>query len=292
MGKQYYTLIAGLPDLVISDVTSAPSAHLFLSELRKQLTRDDFKLAQVLMLPVDNKNLWNLLSQNDTEFIYTGNFRLTDFEHAIEFRKNLEHPIDEMPDYFHRFINAYLDEIDLYPDMAKENQLVQLFFDYLASVKNRFLTDWFRFDQTLRNIVVALQAKKYGLNYDKHLLGEGEIISNLKRNQARDFGLAGEFPLIEKLMQIVGTMPIDVSASDVNLLETEMKLDTLRWEYIDERLFFEYFSIDRVLGYLLKLTILDRWRILDRTAGEQIFRLFIENLKPELLSSKGDNSSN
>lgn len=292
MGKQYYTLIAGLPDLVISDVTSAPSAHLFLSELRKQLTRDDFKLAQVLLLPVDNKNLWNLLSQNDTEFIYTGNFRLTDFEHAIEFRKNLEHPIDEMPDYFHRFINAYLDGIDLYPDMAKENQLVQLFFDYLASVKNRFLTDWFRFDQTLRNIVVALQAKKYSLNYDKQLLGEGEMISNLKRSQARDFGLAGEFPLIEKLTQIVGTIPIDVNASDVNLLETEMKLDTLRWEYIDERLFFEYFSIDRVLGYLLKLTVLDRWRILDRMAGEQIFRLFIENLKPELLSSKGDNSSN
>jgi hypothetical protein len=60
---------------------------------------------------------------------------------------------------------------------------------------------------------------------------------------------------------------------------TGEKIDLLRWEFIDEAVFFHYFDIDKILGYLLRLMIALRWFRLERPAGESLFRELLEKME-------------
>ena len=58
--KKYYCLIAGLPDIILDDKKIRENSTEFKTELKNQLTKTDFNLAELLYLDIDNKNLLNL----------------------------------------------------------------------------------------------------------------------------------------------------------------------------------------------------------------------------------------
>jgi hypothetical protein len=58
-----------------------------------------------------------------------------------------------------------------------------------------------------------------------------------------------------------------------------MKFDLIKWKYLDENTFFHYFTIEKVIGYLIKLLLVDRWLKLDEEKGEQLFKKFISDLE-------------
>ena len=68
-------------------------------------------------------------------------------------------------------------------------------------------------------------------------------------------------------------------------MDRERKLDLLKWNWIDENTFFNYFSIERVFAYLLQLEMIERWVSLDKVAGEKMFRSLIGGMKKESLAS-------
>ena len=123
---------------------------------------------------------------------------------------------------------------------------------------------------TLRNSVTAVNCRRFGREIAHELIGDNPINSQLLRNPARDFGLASELDQIEKILQIC-ELP--------DLLEREKKLHVLRWEFIDEAVFFHYFDIEKILGYLLRLMIALRWFRLQRPAGENLFRELLEKME-------------
>ena len=41
---------------------------------------------------------------------------------------------------------------------------------------------------------------------------------------------------------------------------------------------YEYFSVDRIIGYFIKLSILDRWLNLDGKKGQQVFTNITDHL--------------
>ena len=86
-------------------------------------------------------------------------------------------------------------------------------------------------------------------------------------------GLGGEVEWLEQLVKISETE---------ELVEREKKIDRLRWNWMEDAIFFDYFTVERIFAFLLKLEMIERWISLDKERGNQLFRSIIESLKNEV----------
>ena len=64
-----------------------------------------------------------------------------------------------------------------------------------------------------------------------------------------------------------------------NLVERERGIDLLIWNFLDEAVVFEYFSIERVISYLLKLMIVERWSKMSTESGRRVFMEMVERFR-------------
>lgn len=64
-----------------------------------------------------------------------------------------------------------------------------------------------------------------------------------------------------------------------NIIERELALDKLKWDEINRFLTFEYFTLNNILATLVKASILERWSVLDRAAGMELFRKFVDEVR-------------
>ena len=71
--RDYYCLVAGLPDLFFNENKPGISSLEFRTELESQLHKSDFELVKLLFLPADNKNLLNYFFELDKPFNDFGN---------------------------------------------------------------------------------------------------------------------------------------------------------------------------------------------------------------------------
>jgi hypothetical protein len=100
-------------------------------------------------------------------------------------------------------------------------------------------------------------------------VGGGEVVEQLHRSSAADFGLRGELSYIDALM---------AAMDEQNMLEKERKIDLIRWSVASELSTFDYFSSDAVLAYLVKANIVARWVGLDAKAGKAMFDKLVAEL--------------
>ena len=261
--KNYYCLIAGLPDIIIDQRKISFTLSEFKNELQDILHKDDYKLIYLLFLPYDNTNLLNILQKNNKLHNSLGKYTHDELEEKIKEPEWIE-------DYLRVFIETYKASGGTENEQLWENQLTQLYLDYVQNVSNPFLKDWFSFEKTLKNILTAYNCRKHQMSMDGNLIGENDIIETLKKSHARDFGLSSEVDYIEKLISIL---------ENKNLLDREKNIDILKWNYLDELTTFHYFSIEVVLSFMIKLIVLNRWMELDKETGNELFKKFLYDLK-------------
>ena len=75
MKKNYYALVAGMPDVAADDAKPALSVAVFKEEYLPRLSAKDRKLAELVLLKYDNRNLLAYLRQGeeadfDTRAVY------------------------------------------------------------------------------------------------------------------------------------------------------------------------------------------------------------------------------
>lgn len=261
--RNYYYLVAGLPDIVLDQKKLPVTVSEFKEDLAYHLHEDDYELVKLLFLPFDNENLLNLLLKNDKPFNELGTYS----------RQFLEEEIKEpsaLPAYFQQFILAYKNESPVYQGYSWENQLTWLYYDYVLQVKNSFLRDWFEFDQHLKNIFSAFNVRKYKLPKENAYIGENFVTEGLKRSSLKDFGLTNDFSFMEKLV----TMDDEETS-----MEKEKSLDMMRWDYLNELNTFNYFSIEVLIAFVIKLIMVVRWIQLDPETGRKMFKQIISELE-------------
>lgn len=261
--RAYYYLVAGLPELVLEQAKPPFPAEVFREDIRANLHPDDFRQIDLLFLPIDNRNLLALLAKKSEDWDERGVFPLEFME------ADLREP-EHLPAYMREFITAYQQDTPLVAGMSWENQLTQRYYDHLLSHSEGFLHDWVSFERDLRNILAALSARRFGYSLEGQLIGDYPLVDHLRSSHARDFGMAGEYPIIERLLQL---------EDEDNALEREMGIDRLRWQYIDELNTFNYFTVEVLLGYLLKLQIIARWSPLDNIQGRESFERLVHELE-------------
>lgn len=271
--KNYYCLVAGMPDISPDDTKLSFTVSDFKANYLPELSEKDAKLVRLFFLQYDHQNLLEILEKGeDATFDDRGVFTQDELAEAIEKVKLGDELGRKLPSYIYSFIARYAD-LKEESDKLPEDVLASAYYQYALSCGNHFVKNWFAFNLNVNNILVALSARKYGFGATPYLVGDGEILDALATSGARDFGLGSELEYMDELMRI--------NEMD-NAMEKERKQDLLKWDWLDEQTFFHYFSVERLFAFLVKLSIVERWMVIDKEKGSEVFRGLIDKLKNEV----------
>ncbi len=89
-----------------------------------------------------------------------------------------------------------------YSPCPKLNWHLKKFYAWTAKSSNEFIKDWFAFDAHLKNILTAINGRKFNLPYAQYLIGESETVEKLSKSHTADFGLGKEDDLYNALVRI------------------------------------------------------------------------------------------
>jgi len=272
----YYCLIAGLPEIEIEDKKLAFNIADFKKEVRPQLSNEDAQLLDLFYMKFDNQNLLHYLKNKEAIFDERGNLlkeELTECLQLISEDAPFNHTF--FPAYFKTFVSEYKEfqQMDM-TDLQWENRLTELYYRWAMNCSNKLISFWFEFNLNLNNILTAYSCRKYQMDIEP--VGGNEVAESIKTSSQRDFGLTGILENLDLFQRL---------SDESDLFEREKKIDLLKWQWLDEQTFFNYFSIEKVFAYLLKLEIIERWVNLDPTEGEKIFRELIDNLKKTVVNN-------
>jgi hypothetical protein len=274
--REYYCLVAGLPDLVLDRDVKSFDLKALREHIFERTSEDDHNYIRELFLEYDFMNFLRLLRQREDLFVDKGFYSLDFLKERLELFKERPELLEEIPEKLidivrkFRLGHEFGDTSDDYLDMASFTQL--RFYQRVESSKNRFIRSWFQFDHLLRNIQSAWMCRKLSKSVQKQLVGQAEEVEYFVKNNLPDFGLRHEIPLGEQIFNLFD------ESEQLNILEREFRFDQIRWQIADELTIFNYFDIDKVLAFLAKADILDRWLRLDKERGAVLFDGFVKKL--------------
>ncbi|MCM1151394.1 MAG: DUF2764 domain-containing protein [Alistipes sp.] len=271
----YYTLVAGLREYALDADTKGFDAGAIVSEIFEALTERDAKQVRLLDAYYDCENL-AALRAGRTSFSPLGNFSREELEAELKSPSRL-------PEELARVVRAYDDpegEDAETVDTAQrfEKSLFAAYYDLCERRGCRFLRAWSAFDRNLRNLTAAIAARAAGRPVEEVTVGGGDVVEQLQRSSAADFGLRGELVYIDAVIAAVG--------DESNLLEKERRIDLVRWNEALELSAFDYFDIDAVLAYLVRVHIVARWTLLDPARGREMFARLMAELDGKELIEK------
>lgn len=270
MGSYYY-LISGLADISLDDSKAALSVDQFRAEVFDSLSAADRKLMDLLLLENDCRNLL-LAVTADSAQDYKGLFSAEQLEELIVSVKQQDKCPEGIPQFMYRFVQEYQDETWREYALLPEDRLWSLFYDYAMQTDNKFVSSWYSFNLDVNNIQTAITARKYGLDMQKVIVGQNETAHALRTSGARDWGLSQELDYFDDVVRLL---------EEDDLAQRERKFDMLRWRWLEDNTFFNYFTVERLFSYMVRLGMVERWTSLDREKGQQLFRELIGTLKDQ-----------
>ena len=263
----YYCLVAGLREYALDADTKGFDARAIVDEVIDGVSARDARQVRLLYGYYDCENLAALRAGRSA-------FNPLGLLTREELEEELKKP-ERMPDAVARVIRAYADpegEEALAIDTTQqfEHALFGAYYTVCEAAESSFLRAWSAFDRNLRNIAAAVSARAAGRAVDEAVVGGGEVVDQLQRSSAADFGLRGELPWLDAVIAAVN--------EETNLVEKEHKLDLVRWREALELAVFDYFDIDALLSYLVRVNIVARWSRLDPARGRELFARLVEGL--------------
>lgn len=285
MAKEYYSLVAGLEELILEADHKGFDAVALREEIIPELSKGDLRALRTFYAFYDVENVLAALSGKKT-FNPLGNFSAEQLTEALEALGQSQSESDTaLPDWMVRTLQAYKakdegksdDEIDTSKNL--ENALWNAFYEQCAASSNRFVREWFAFDKTLRNISAAYIARNRKWTVSDQLVGEDDIVKALSQSSASDFGLRGEIDYIESVIALL---------DNPNMLEKEQRLDQIRWTKAEELTTFDYFNLNTLLAYLAKANIIQRWTVLDRKQGEEMLKNLLAELSDKSILQRAE----
>ena len=273
MKKNYYYLIAGLPELSLDDSKLGTTIREFRELYYPDLSDDDRALLDLIFLSSDNANLLALMKDKEAATVEGGLYTSEELLGIIEAARAEETPDRQYPRYMYDFVAQMESEESAVEGIFPEDRLAQLYYAHAMSQGNAFVERWFAFNLDLNNFLTAITARRYDLDVKPLIVGDNEVAKALRTSNSRDFGLTGVMDGFEEVMRI----------SEIeNLVERERKLDVLKWEWMEENSFFDYFTVEKLFAFLVKIQIIERWISLDAEAGGEMLRAMIRQLKEEV----------
>ncbi len=277
MRAQYYYFVAGLPALSLDDTKSQITTEQFAEQAENQLNAVDFKLLRLLCLPDDADDLARVIygKENDGRPLpeetqtFWKNYVALMKARAAGTGEPLEKEYKAWPDFWHKIVLEAFSAEELPGFQDFRHSLLAASHEHCGRHKNSFLRQWYGFNRDLQNILTALNGRRFEVDFTRWLVGSDELTEHLSQNKSADFGLGKSHELFDKVFRVW---------DQDNVIHRERGYDVLRWDWVEDFNFFNYFNIDRVLGYYAQLRILERWLGLDSELGKQTFHSVMDTL--------------
>lgn len=264
--KNYYCLVAGLREYALDSETKGFDAKEIISQIEEELSSKDLESLHLLQCYYDCENII-ALRHSRAAFNPLGNMSREQLEAEVEQPRHLPKRIAEV-------IRAYADaegedaeKVDT--SLGFERSLMKAYYEECEHSLCRFVKEWAEFDRTLRNVVAAIVARSLDRSIESVTVGEGDVVEQLHRSSAADFGLRGEIQYLDAVISAVN--------DEQNMVEKEHKIDLVRWEQAQQIASADYFNINAILSYVARINIVARWSLLDEKRGREMF----ERIKQE-----------
>ncbi|MBR5602939.1 MAG: DUF2764 family protein [Bacteroidales bacterium] len=262
-GGNYYCLIAGLPEISPDDKKLSLSVHELRSYLNDYLSREEVDIINLFFYPNDNAQILRLLQKQEADPSLQTVFTVSQLEDEIE------EPM---------FLPSYLKEYLL--DLQKEDretskrlpevELSERYWNFMLSQKEKLVRKYAEFSLNVKNLITALNCRKYHIDIEKEVIGDSYFVNQLKTSRAKDFELSDDYPYVDEVLALF---------DKDNTAEREYKIDMLYWDFLDEATGRKYFTFDNVIAFMLKLMILERWSKMTTEQGRAIFRELLERFR-------------
>ena len=275
---EYFYLVSSLREWALDSDTKGFSVREILDEILDELTTQDRKAVELLYGYYDCENVVARMTGRN-RYNQLGNLTVEQLDDLLNNRNYALLP-KRVAEVVKLYVEADDEErdSDVVLEESVEKAIFGAYYAALAESKSRFLQGWGEFDRTLRNISAAVAAREAGRQVKDVLVGGGEVVEQLSRSSAADFGLRGELPYIDAVISAITDEP--------NIVEKERKIDAIRWSEAEEIAVFDYFDINYILSYLVKANIVARWTLLSPEVGRQMLNRFIESLDAKELVNK------
>lgn len=132
------------------------------------------------------------------------------------------------------------------------------FYLEALSHSDRFIREYFAFDLELRNAKVR---------YINRALGRDPMQDIVLMDLSEDAELPEPDPEMDAVFE----------ADD--LIRRERQMDDFIWEKVETLTLKELFTMDRILAFIVKLRIVDRWLKLDEQTGREMFRKLVDEIR-------------
>lgn len=272
MGNYYY-MMAGLPDIELADTQPGITLKELREQCEEQLSPSDAKLVgNYLYLRQDCTNLVRLLKNPNAQIDVWGNYSLEQLHDLISSASDLNVNVRTYPAFMTIFVCEYSNNKDI-KGYFPEDEILYQFYNYaIQNCPNKFIRDWNQLNLDVTNILTAMLARKQGWSVDDFIKGDGEVQEMIRENKTKDFDLTRELDYVKRLVQI---------ADEEDPVKKEKMIDAFKWMWLDEKSFFNPFSLEAVYAYICKLEMLNRWSKLDPETGKETFKQIIDNLRGE-----------
>lgn len=297
---KYYAAIAGLPNVTAEDRKLSLTCEKFVAQMQEEMTRSDWGLLALLLFERFNPQLIQYIEEapeNRPQTLSFGGFHVDmsaigDVINSIKKKEKLPKSAASLPVFWTRYLKQRYtpqDEDDSLSDTEKEKQerwnslaieedrLAMLYYEYLMAHKNKYIAHWAHFNLNIRNLLSAYTCRKLGWDVDHYIVGNDTVAQKIRTSKAKDFSITTED--IEHISSLLAI------ASEEDITRRERMLDMVKWNWIEDYTFFAPFSVDVLLGYYTKLSIVERWCTLNEETGEQTFRRIVTDLKSQCTDS-------
>lgn len=249
--NNYYFVATALPPLQLG-VPPDISFPDFITLLHDNLTPEDFEKTKVIRRYYDIQNIRAFWLEKSLD--PRGNLNKVDLEEALLSGEGL-------PGYVYEFINAYdtlEKKLEYFP------ALLAAYYSNEISKASGFLKKFLEFEREWRLIFTAFRSKLLSRDLNTELQFENPendfVAQILAQKDAKAFITPEGYNELQPLFEEHASDPLRLYKA----------ISEYRFYKIEEMLNVDLFSIDRILGYMVQLIIVEKWLELDKKKGMEI----------------------
>jgi Protein of unknown function (DUF2764) len=258
MATNYYFLASILPDLQIG-IPPEIDFRQFTFLLDTNLSKNDDERIRVIRRYYDIQNIRSFWRKEPQS--YRGNHDEVALEDALLTQSAL-------PSYVFDFMQEYDSVTDRLHHFAF---LIASYFKTEIENTDGFLHEYLIFQRELRLVLTALRSKKLGRDLLVELQYEDPdddlVMQIIAQKDAKNYEPPENFSELKPLFDEHSEQP----------LELHKALVEFQFQKVDELLGIDFFTINRILAYLVKLIFVEKWLELDKKKGMQLVDTIVKD---------------
>jgi hypothetical protein len=252
---EYYFLTSLLPELAIGHVPALGFEEL-KNLLMVNLKKEDWKKVEIFLRLIDVENMRKVWTNQAID--PRGNLNRPDLEKAIhEFMWSED---EEFEDYIIDFLEKYRTPEER---AAAFSFLLGTFLTDKSQLPG-FLGAFYDFERKMRIVMLGLRAKKMGKKLESELQYEDSndpiVAQVLAQRDAKSYEPPFEFKELKPIFENFGSSPTELNK----------ELTEYRFHELQEMAAGEMFTLDRILGYMARLLLVEKWLELDVNEGIKV----------------------